>query len=418
MKLKTIHGLLGAALALSAATATAQCANIADSLTVRPYALNISDSTLGLCSGVSAKTAEQFFDSVKSANIGSLFPGANTTTDGISVAAAFNSLPVNLSFAPSSSSLAFSIPGLNVDQVFTGANRDASMDLLEDYLKKNDILGKILNYQAKNSPFSPITGQGGLIPTTLGSDFSSSFTDIATNIAAPAGIAAEGKGNLIGAGISYGNGKIGDMKTSVVHIPLSYTFRNDIDPRRQLVFQLPITYSELDGAKSLQGGLGVAYRFPMSDNWTLTPGVKLSFVGSADLATVAGLYSATLASTYIMEMGGFDLAIGNMVGIYKTAKFASGDYSFNPDISTTGMRNGIMLSQPVTLGGSKMSIEYSLIDARYFGDKPFADSSQEVNVTLGTNKSAFSARSFIRGGLGYVRAKDSNMVKVNVGYWF
>ncbi len=416
MKLRPIHGLLGTALSLSAVGAMAQCANI--NAVAKPYALNITDSTLGLCSGVSAKTAEQFFDSVKSSNISSLFPGANTTTDGISVAAGFNSLLMNLSFAGSSSSLNFSIPGLNVNEVFAGANRDDSLDKLEEYLKTNDILGKILNYQAKNSPFSPITGQGGLIPTTLGSDFSSSFTEVATNIAAPASVAADGKSNLIGVGVSYGSGKIGDLKTSVVHIPLSYTFRNDIDPRRQLVFQLPITYSELDGAKSLQGGLGVAYRFPMSDNWTLTPGVKLSFVGSADLATVAGLYSATLASTYMMEMGGFDLAIGNMVGIYKTAKFASGDYSFNPDISTTGMRNGIMLSQPVTIGGSKMSIEYSLIDARYFGDKPFVDNSQEINVTLGTNKSAFSARSFIRAGLGYVHAKDSNMTKINFGYWF
>ena len=41
-------------------------------------------------------------------------------------------------------------------------------------------------------------------------------------------------------------------------IPLSYTMRNDIDPRRQLILSMPITEIDTNGAKSYQGAMGAA----------------------------------------------------------------------------------------------------------------------------------------------------------------
>ncbi len=406
-----------------AGSAAATCVNIADVLTERPYTLSINDTTIGRCATVTASTAEGFIDALKHNQLHGTFPGANNATDGISTQGSFNSLLTQLTFQPSSAQLNFAIPGLGINQNFNGTTRDESLEQLKDYLKNNNVIGKIMNYQAKNSPFSPITGEGGLIPTALAADFGSSITDVATNVAAPAAQAKEasqnGKtSNLAGVGLSYSSTKVNSTTVKTLNVPLSYTFRNDIDPRRQLVLQLPINYTDVGGAKSVHAGFGVAYRFPMNDNWTLTPNVKYSVVGSDDLASVSGLYSATIGSAYIIPLKGFDLAIGNMLGVYKTGKFTSGDYSFNPDITTTGMRNGIMLLQPVTIKGTKMSLEYSLIDTRYFGDKPFADNSQELGITLGTNKSAFSARSFLRAGLGYVNSKNGDTWKINFGYWF
>ena len=77
-----------------------------------------------------------------------------------------------------------------------------------------------------------------------------------------------------------------------------------------------------------------------------------------------------------------------------------------------------MLLQPVSWGGSKLSLEYSLIDTRYFGDKPFADNSQEIGITIGTNRRAESAQRYIRAGLTYERTKHNDLVRLNFGYWF
>ena len=410
----------------------ATCSNVADALSTSPFELSITDSTLKSCQGVSANTADAFFNAMQTSTLNAIFSGTDTTKNGIEINAGFNSLLLKISFKEGSTALKFEIPELGKDKTFekdasgvTYRSRDESVNALKEYLKKEDqaLISQIMNYQAKNSPFSPLTGQIGLIPITLSQDFASSFTDVATNIAGPAAAAksaiVEGVvPGLLGVSAGYTSVKINDIQASMTTLPLSYTFRNDIDPRRQLVLQMPIGSGDVDGAKLFHAGLGAAYRFPMNDNWTLTPGIKFSMTGSADLATVAGLWSGSLARTYIMQMDGYDLAIGNMVGLFKTQKLSAGDYSFDPGITTTGLRNGIMYSKPEMVSDRKMSLEYSLIDARYFGDKPFASDSQEIGVTLGTNKSAFSARSFIRGGLSYATSKVAKTWSINIGYWF
>ena len=407
---------LAALLPLGGGALAATCGGPADD---RPYSLAITNTTLGSCATVDTPTAEKFVDALKAENLKKTLAGSNTDLDAFNTNANFNSLLTQLVFVENSSKLNFTIPALGISKSFTGATRNDSMELLRDYLETSDVLGRIMNYQAKNSPFSPITGQNGLIPTAIGSDFDSSFTDVVTHVATPAAAGqADSAGNQVQINASVGFGKSQSQDVKFLSLPLSYSFRNDIDPRRQLIVQMPISYTEIGSAKSIQGSLGLAYRFPITDQWTVTPNVKYSTVGSADLATAAAMYSATLGSAYVMGFDGFDVAIGNMVGIYKTAKFSADDYTFDPNITTTGLRNGVMVLQPVNIRGSKMSMEYSFIDTRYFGDKPFADNSQEIGITLGTNKSAFTARSYLRGGLSYQTSKSGNFWRLNFGYWF
>ena len=291
--------------------------------------------------------------------------------------------------------------------------------MFENYIKKNNIIGRIMEYQAKNSATSPIAGVGGLIPSNIAADFDSAFTNTASAITGPASSGASNN-NLVGVGVNYASYSVDNSsdKVKTASIPLSYTIRNGMDPRRQLQFSMPITVIEIGNAKTVHTGLGVAYRLPITDNWTLSPSARYSAVASKDRATVASVYSAALSSTYVFQMSGFDVAIGNMLGYYATGKLSSGDYSFNPDIKYVATRNGIMLSQPVNLG-KKMSIEYSLIDTRYLGsDKPYVDNTQEFGITIGTNKSAQDARSFIRGGLSYMRGPGTHGFMANFGYWF
>jgi hypothetical protein len=362
-------------------------------------------------------TSFKFIDSLSNFNTSN---SNYTNTSQATVLGRFNDVNLTLRYAlPGTTTLEYNFAELGIAGSFTGTTRKESQKQFEDFIKNNGIIGQIMNYQALHSLTSPITGVGGLIPMTIAGDFNSSFSNSPTAVAGPSQ-SGGASNNLIGIGASYGSFNIDGSsdRVTTTSLPFSYTIRNDIDPRRQLSFNLPITLVEVGNSKTVHTGLGMSYRFPISDNWTIIPSGKYSAVASADRATVATLYSGSLTSNYVWSLSGFDLAMGNMIGYYKTGKFTAGEYSFNPDITNIALRNGLMLSQPVNFG-SKMTIEYSLIDTRYVGgDKPFLDVFQEFGITLGTNKSAYDARSFLRGGLTYMHASGASGFTANIGYWF
>ena len=377
------------------------------------YGLGLDVS--GSCGQASFNTAQDLIDGLETSSLSNISAGY----DGSQIATLdifFNSLPIsvafpNAGFSGAGSQLNFSIPELGVNETFNGVDRDASQDLLEDFLKDSGVIADIMKFQAANSPHSPISGPGGVVPIAVSADFGEVLNTM------PAQQEGEPT-NLVGAGLSFTSLSVDDRDTRVTTLPLSYTIRNNIDPRRQLVFSLPITVADSDGAKSYSLSLGAGYRYPITEAWTLTPALRYGLTASEDLATVAGVVSATLASTYALRFDKFDVAIGNMLGYYTTTKVSAGDYSFDPDISNTVLRNGVMLSQPVTLKGKRLAVEYSLIDTRYLGTEIYVDNTQEFAITLGTNRSVFSSRTFLRGGLSFLRGRDTRGVSANIGYWF
>lgn len=362
-----------------------------------------------------ASKAETFLDAAKNFSLSNLHYTQQSAAD---VQGRFSDIGLSLSYGPNSNTLVFRMPELGVNKTFSGASRDDSEQQFVDYIKKSDIIGRMMNYQAKNSATSPIAGVGGAIPMAGAADFANGF-DTLSKITA-GGAQSTASNNLIGIGLSYGSynisGSADNVKTASV--PLSYTIRNDIDPRRQLIFSLPLTKVSVGDADSYHGGLGVAYRLPLSDHWTLTPGGKYAVVASKDRATVSTVMSASLMSTYAIPTEHYDFAIGNMIGRYQTGKFSSGDYSFNPDVKLTMTRNGVMMSSVPAFLGGKLAAEYSFIDTRYLGAKPFVSNTQEIGVTIGTNRNASNARSYTRAGLSYVRGKDTRGFTLNLGYWF
>ncbi|MBU6338303.1 MAG: hypothetical protein KGR19_10905 [Acidobacteria bacterium] len=360
--------------------------------------------------------SKSFLDALSNINLSN----ANYTTTSAAVGTArFNDVSMTLSYPANSNTLSYSFPQLGISGSFSANTRSAAEDLLKDYLKKEGVIGKIMNYQAKNSATSPIAGPGGLVPLTIAADFGNAFNNSPTAVSGPATSGAAGN-NLLSAALQYGQFRLSGVNDGIrtTTLPLSYTIRNDIDPRRQLSFSVPITLLELGDTKTVQTGLGIAYRLPMNDRWTITPAGRASVVASIDRATASFLYSGSLSSNYVIPMKGFDLVFGNMIGYYSTGKVSVGDYSASPDLRYTATRNGIMISQPVTLG-RKLTAEYSLIDTRYLGSqKPLIDNFQELGITLGTNKSALDARSAFRGGITLTRGPNLRGATANVGFWF
>ncbi len=342
-----------------------------------------------------------------------------TENSAITTSAKLLGVSAFVSFDQGSKTLMLQVPGIGLDQTFTGATRRDSAILLANFLRDNpSILGRLQNVQAASSPLSPITGTGGVMGQAIFADFSSSFTDSATRIASSQANASQGAQSVIGAGVLISSHKVGNSTVRSASIPLSYTVRNDIDPRRQALVRAGFGVLDSAGSKSYQGRLSAGYRFPMSDSWVLTPILGASLAGSRDAGFFVGVMNGSLASTYTWEFDSFDVTMGNMLGYYQTFKPPGSEFATDPKIRNTAFMNGLLLSQPVSFGGSKMSIEYGISDTRITGTTIYQTSSQEFTLSLGTNKNALSARSFLRGTLALQRAKDSKGVSLGVNYWF
>jgi hypothetical protein len=351
-------------------------------------------------------------------DVGNSFSNYNENS-ALSTTAKLLGVNAFVSFDQGSKTLVLQVPGIGLNQSFTGATRRDSAILLANFLRDNpSLLGSLQNLQAATSPLSPITGTGGVMGQAIFSDFSGSFTDSATRIATSQSNASQGAQSVIGAGVLLSSHKVGESTVRSATIPLSYTVRNDIDPRRQALVRAGFGILDSAGSKSYQGRLSAGYRFPMSDAWVLTPILGASLAGSRDAGFLVGVFNGSLASTYTWEFDSFDVTMGNMLGYYQTFKPPGSKFTTDPKIRNTAFMNGLLVSQPVSVGGRKMSIEYGISDTRLTGTKLYQNSSQEFTLSLGTNKNALSARSFLRGTLALQRAKDSKGMSLGVNYWF
>lgn len=371
----------------------------------------------GVTQVVCRDTIQSFYE-IAIRDINNTIPGSATNPAAVSNIR-FLGVDAQLSYTSGSNVLNFSIPALGINNLtFEGATRQDSGILLREYLLNNpQILGELQKLQAATTPLSPITGTGGVLSQAIFNDFSSSFLDTPTRIATSPNSAAQGSQSVLGVGVLVSSHTVAGAKVNTISVPLSYTVRNDIDPRRQALVRGGLGLVDTAGSRSYQGRLSTGYRFPMSDAWVLTPMAGFSFSASRDVGYAVGIGNASLASTYTWEFENFDVTMGNMVGYYQTFKIPV-KYSADPKIRVAALVNGLFVSQPVSFGSGKMSVEYGFSDTRLGGTKLYQNNSQELTISLGTNKSALSARSFLRGTFALQRAKDSKGVSLGVNYWF
>ncbi len=363
-------------------------------------------------------TAEQALDSLDRTNLQAVINNY-TGIEAATVNLDFRGLPVRLSYPnQGTSTLQLQVPELGINEVFNGRDRNASADQMRDYFKNGELLGQIMKRLAAVSPIDPIAGNpNSLMSRMAAQDFNTGFTDpIATT--GPREEGAEPVNNLIGVDVRGSSFKQDGYKSTVLSLPLSYVVRNDLNPRRQMIFSMPLTQTDAEGAKSYQVGLGFAYRVPLTDNWALAPGVNYNIAGSQDLGSASQMASLSLTSHLAFDLGWGSVAMGNMIGSYKTLKTKVGDYSFDPQIRNTVLRNGFMFSLPTPIAGKRLSTELSAIDTRYSGTELYMKSYQEYGIALSTARSATSSRSFLRTGISLLQSSKSKGATVNFGYWF
>ena len=162
-----------------------------------------------------------------------------TDNAAVNTSSIWNGVAVNAGFAANSTALSLDIPDLQVNETFVGSTREQSITMLKNWYNQNsDLVSRMLRQQAANSPNSLITGSNGLLQSMVATDFATAFSENESrggSNAASAGNAAPS--SPLGLGVVLSHMKVAGVQQTAVGIPISYTVRNDIDPRRQALLR-------------------------------------------------------------------------------------------------------------------------------------------------------------------------------------
>jgi len=258
--------------------------------------------------------------------------------------------------------------------------------------------------------------------TNQNSDNSSSGdTSSSTASNAPANaVSPEGIGSSFGIDISHSFLDLDGDKANTETIIIDYQYQFE-DPLKVLRVKMPLAITDTEGSVTYDVDLGIAFSFPLSRSWSLTPGLSYGVGGSEDLGGGAAINGYSLLSSFRFVYGNYLYNLGNMVGHYATGSVSLGDYEIDPGISNTVYRNGLVILRPSLVFNVPTMLQLILIDTRYSGDELYTEHYYEAGFAFGliTDDDLLAEDSF-NLGFTYLDSTDSNIkgYKINFGYRF
>lgn len=302
--------------------------------------------------------------------------------------------------------------------------------MIEDWLKENgeSAVTKLMKeLVSETPPTDPIAGNPSSVQSRMvGLDYGYAVnTDEVVEMNenyADSGINA----NMISVFARYSNYDLDGTSSKEYALPLAYTIKFD-GSKNALSIRVPISMVDVDGSKAYNFGLGLGFTYFIKDEWSVTPAIGYTAVGSVDLASVAQLISSSVTSAYNFKIDQYTLTMGNMIGYYKTIPFNYGDYSIDPDISNSVIRNGLNLNIPADKLRKDTSFELFVTDTRYFGSELFIDQYNELGISYGFAKAKQKEKGGskvvnlmrkARVGFTYLFADKANGYSVNFGFSF
>ena len=352
----------------------------------------------------------------------------------------FRGLVMRLEFLDATSKLVFEAPSLDIRETFTGDDRDGSLDELVEFLKDQggDILNRIQAALIAQSPVDPIAGNpGSMMGNMISQQYELGFSGQVTGLepdngGAPAAeegpAAAEASSNpenLIHIAPRFGRLTAGGRTTKVVTLPIGYSFRLKEGAERGLRsvdLSLPITWANTEGGESYAFSFNTGLTWGVNDRWSLSPSAGAGLAGSRDLGAAGGVGSVSLTSAVSVPLRGtYSLNIGNMVGFYRTLDVEIGKYSFDPGVSNTVLRNGLMISRPWKAGTRGVVTEVWITDTRFFGSDLYSEYYDELGISFGMTREKEgkrSIRNWLRGGVSYLTGDGVEGWRANLGFRF
>ena len=286
----------------------------------------------------------------------------------------------------SSNNLTFKVPNIDIDMTFNSIDgtQESSFDALTDYLKANqdDLLKKILNATVSETPYDLVAGN----PNSMMSMMVNSSYNISQN-------------NLYGAMVSYLSPNASkhnfsfqgeDVSATILSLPLGYSF-NFGDSGWALIFDMPLTYMDIDGSVSYAAQLGMSLNIPLTSYWNVILSGRAGAIGSEDMLSGGALFGGSIASNLKIPVGKWEFGMTNLAGIIKDFSLKVADYEIEYDLQNYAFKNGLSVAYNFT---DKYSTMFEYNYTFYTGDKLFIDKYHELTLYL---TRLFEKGSFVEG---------------------
>ena len=245
-------------------------------------------------------------------------------------------LPATANYATGSPVLRVIIPGAGIDKTFAGATRADSARLFRNFLQGQGASSSLFRALAAHTPTDPVAGNpNSLMNQMVGADFGRVLAD--ANGASPAGVGLDAR---------YGSFSASGFNSKSITLPIDYSWR--LSARDVIEIDVPISATDTSGGKSYSGNIGVLWRHKVLTNWTLQPSLRIGGVGSTDLGSAAGVWSAAINSAVNFDLpAAWQLTVANGLTYISTVPVTIGKYSVDYNLSNFVFRNGFVASHDV-----------------------------------------------------------------------
>ncbi|MBW6397405.1 hypothetical protein KPL78_06055 [Roseomonas sp. HJA6] len=312
------------------------------------------------------------YDSLDTVGLQSIV-GGYTEISAATVQINLRGVPATAIYQANSPALRVIVPGPGIDVTFNGATRDESQQLFVDWLRGqgSSQVNDLLRYAAANTAIDPVAGN----PNAAMNQFVAADFGRALEAAVGGGQAGFGMAARFASFTASG------YNSRSLSVPLNQTFV--LSENDTIELDLPLSWTNTEGAQSYGGNLGMLYRRKVFDWWTLQPSFRIGGVGSIDLGGGSGVYSAALNSTIQFPITDeIRMTIANGVTYVSTFPVTVGSYSINYDMQNTVFRNGIVLTGDfgLRLADRALILSAFAVDTRFTGDAVYIQNYQEFGV--------------------------------------
>ena len=304
-----------------------------------------------------------------------------TPTTAVSIDINLRGIDIISSFAENSTTLIVEIPQAGISEEFTGATRDESLALFKDFIRDAGDHHRLLKAYARYSPIDPIAGN----PNSLMAQMAQS--DYALGLLSPlsgcdCSWSAQPIVHQFQTGLNVTRAFADPFDTTLVSLPLRYSYSPNL--KWAFIIDAPITYIRNGGASSLTTSLGVAFRYPVTHEWSLTPIVRWGAGGSLDLCVSGSFVSAGLTSVYNYKMCDYVVSMTNYAGYISSTNLWLTGINYNYHLHNYVFKNGLSITscKGFSMWDRPLNFSVSFVDSYFAREHLYIRHFDEVGISL------------------------------------